>query len=263
MPPAASSRRLRGLVIPGLANAHSHAFHRALRSRTQRDRGSFWTWRKLMYDAAGQLTPERYRALATAVYAEMALAGITAVGEFHYLHHDVGGRRYADPNEMGKALIAAAADAGVRLTLLDTCYLRSGLDGAPLADGPQRRFGDGTATAWAERVDGLRTRRRITRAGNRRCRNTFRAGGATGRDDRGGRVGRHPSRTAARALVRADGRGRRVHRGAQLHPDRAAARQRSPRAPHHRGARHPPDRTGHRGHGPHGDRRLLLPDHRT
>ena len=156
VPPAASSRLLRGLVIPGLANAHSHAFHRALRSRTQRDRGSFWTWRKLMYQAAGQLTPERYRALATAVYAEMALAGITAVGEFHYLHHDVGGSRYEDPNEMGKALIAAASDAGVRLTLLDTCYLRSGLDGAPLAEGPQQRFGDGTATAWAERVDGLR-----------------------------------------------------------------------------------------------------------
>jgi formiminoglutamate deiminase len=153
----ASSRRLRGLVIPGMANAHSHAFHRALRSRTQRDRGSFWTWRKLMYQAAGQLTPDSYRALATAVYAEMALAGITAVGEFHYVHHDVGGRRYADPNEMGKALIAAASDAGVRLTLLDTCYLRSGLDGAPLAEGPQQRFGDGTATAWAERVDGLRS----------------------------------------------------------------------------------------------------------
>ncbi|MFY9917255.1 MAG: formimidoylglutamate deiminase, partial [Mycobacterium sp.] len=74
-----------------------------------------------------------------------------------YLHHDVGGRRYADPNEMGKALIAAASDAGIRLTLLDTCYLRAGLDGAPLAEGPQRRFGDGTATAWAERVDGLRS----------------------------------------------------------------------------------------------------------
>ncbi|WP_123026881.1 formimidoylglutamate deiminase [Mycolicibacterium stellerae] len=154
--PPVASRLLNGLVIPGLANAHSHAFHRALRSRTQRDRGSFWTWRKLMYQTAGQLTPERYRVLATAVYAEMALAGITAVGEFHYLHHDVGGRRYADPNEMGKALVAAASDAGVRLTLLDTCYLRSGLDGAPLAEGPQQRFGDGTATGWAERVDGLR-----------------------------------------------------------------------------------------------------------
>lgn len=148
---------LRGLVIPGMANAHSHAFHRALRSRTQRDRGSFWTWRKLMYQAAGQLTPDSYRALATAVYAEMALAGITAVGEFHYLHHDTGGRPYADPNEMGKALIAAASDAGVRITLLDTCYLRAGIDGAPLAEGPQQRFGDGTGAQWADRVDALRS----------------------------------------------------------------------------------------------------------
>ena len=153
---SASSRLLRGLVIPGMANAHSHAFHRALRGRTQRDRGSFWTWRKLMYSAAGQLTPDSYRALAAAVYAEMALAGITSVGEFHYLHHDTGGRRYADPNEMGRALIAAASDAGVRLTLLDTCYLSSGIDGAPLAEGPQQRFGDGSGAAWAERVDDLR-----------------------------------------------------------------------------------------------------------
>jgi formiminoglutamate deiminase len=153
---AASSQVLRGIVIPGMGNAHSHVFHRALRSRTQSDRGSFWTWRKLMYSVAGQLTPDTYHALAAAVYAEMALAGITAVGEFHYVHHDTGGRRYADPNEMGKALIAAAADAGVRITLLDTCYLRSGIDGAPLAEGPQQRFGDGTGASWAERADQLR-----------------------------------------------------------------------------------------------------------
>ncbi len=154
--PTASSDVLAGLVLPGLGNAHSHAFHRALRARTQRDRGSFWTWRKLMYDVAGRLTPERYRDLAAAVYAEMALAGITAVGEFHYLHHDTGGRPYADPNEMGKALIAGARDAGVRLTLLDTCYLSADIDGAPLADGPQQRFGDGSGAAWAQRVDQLR-----------------------------------------------------------------------------------------------------------
>ena len=130
--------------------------------------------------------------MATAVYAEMALAGITAVGEFHYLHHDVGGSRYEDPNEMGKALIAAASDAGVRLTLLDTCYLRSGLDGAPLAEGPQQRFGDGTATAWAERVDGVEKRCRIADAGDRRRRNTFRTGCPTVRNGGRGRVGRHP-----------------------------------------------------------------------
>jgi len=154
----ASARRLPGLVVPGLANAHSHAFHRALRSRTQRDRGSFWTWRDLMYRAAGRLDPDGYRRLSRAVYAEMAVAGITSVGEFHYLHHDVGGVPYADPNEMGRALIAGAADAGVRLTLLDTCYLSSGVDGAPLAEGPQQRFGDGSGDRWADRVEELHRR---------------------------------------------------------------------------------------------------------
>ncbi|BBZ27010.1 formimidoylglutamate deiminase [Mycolicibacterium madagascariense] len=155
VPAPASAQRLAGLVVPGLANAHSHAFHRALRSRTQRDRGSFWTWRDLMYRAAGRLDPDGYRRLATAVYAEMTCAGITSVGEFHYLHHDVGGTPYADPNEMGLALVEAADAAGVRLTLLDTCYLSSGVDGAPLAPGPQQRFGDGSGEAWAERVQAL------------------------------------------------------------------------------------------------------------
>ena len=151
----ASAQRLGGLVVPGLANAHSHAFHRALRSRTQRDRGSFWTWRDLMYRVAGRLDPDGYRTLATAVYAEMACAGITSVGEFHYLHHDADGVPYADPNEMGLALIAGAADAGVRLTLLDTCYLSSGVDGAPLVPGVQQRFGDGSGEHWADRVEAL------------------------------------------------------------------------------------------------------------
>jgi formiminoglutamate deiminase len=155
-PATGTPKRLYGLVIPGMANAHSHAFHRALRGRTQRDRGSFWTWRDLMYRVAERLDPDRYRALARAVYAEMALAGITSVGEFHYLHHDNGGRRYADPNAMGHALIEAAADAGPRLTLLDTCYLSSAPDGTPLQDGPQQRFGDGTGAGWADRVNALR-----------------------------------------------------------------------------------------------------------
>jgi formiminoglutamate deiminase len=155
--PQASSHRLAGIVLPGLANAHSHAFHRALRARTQKDHGSFWTWRDLMYRAAERLNPDRYRRLARAVYAEMALAGITAVGEFHYLHHDTGGARYSDPNAMGQALIDAAAGAGIRMTLLDTCYLSAAPDGTPLADGPQQRFGDGTGELWAQRVDALRT----------------------------------------------------------------------------------------------------------
>jgi formiminoglutamate deiminase len=149
------SHPLRGLVIPGLANAHSHAFHRALRGRTQRDRGSFWTWRDLMYRAAERLNPDRYRRLTRAVYAEMTLAGITSVGEFHYVHHEAGGAHYADPNAMGHAVIDGAADASIRLTLLDTCYLSSAPDGAPLS-GPQLRFGDGTGDRWAQRVEALR-----------------------------------------------------------------------------------------------------------
>ena len=83
----------------------------------------------------------------------MALAGITCVGEFHYLHHQRGGVPYADPNVMGQALIEAAAQAGVRLTLLDTCYVAGGFD-QPLA-GPQLRFGDGDAGQWAARADTL------------------------------------------------------------------------------------------------------------
>jgi formiminoglutamate deiminase len=146
-----AGERLPGLVLPGLANVHSHAFHRALRGRTHDQRGSFWTWRDLMYQVAARLDPEGYFALARAVYAEMALTGITAVGEFHYLHHTPGGTPYADPNAMGEALIAAAADAGVRITLLDTLYLSSSVDGAPLTD-VQRRFGDEDPEAWARRV---------------------------------------------------------------------------------------------------------------
>ncbi|HEX9039679.1 MAG TPA: formimidoylglutamate deiminase [Trebonia sp.] len=150
----AGAVRLPGLTLPGLANAHSHAFHRALRG-TPADGGTFWTWRERMYEVAERLDPERYFALARAVYAEMALAGVTCVGEFHYLHHDPAGRRYRDPNEFGRQLIRAAAAAGLRITLLDACYLAGGFapGGAPVPlSGAQLRYGDGTAAAWAERV---------------------------------------------------------------------------------------------------------------
>lgn len=147
----ADAVRLPGLTLPGLANAHSHAFHRALRGRTHGGRGDFWTWRDRMYEVAARLDPENYLALARAGYAEMALAGITCVGEFHYLHHGPDGTPYADPNAMGAALVEAAAHAGIRLTLLDACYLTAGVAGEPLA-GPQRRFGDGDAVRWAERA---------------------------------------------------------------------------------------------------------------
>ncbi len=146
--------QLRGLTLPGLANVHSHAFHRALRGRTQAEQGTFWTWRDQMYAVAGRLDPDTYLALARAAYAEMVLAGITCVGEFHYLHHGPGGTAYADPNAMGAALVQAAREAGLRLTLLDTCYLAGGI-GAPLT-GVQTRFGDGTSDAWAERAAAMR-----------------------------------------------------------------------------------------------------------
>jgi formiminoglutamate deiminase len=146
--------RLDGVVLPGFANAHSHAFHRALRGRTHAGRGTFWTWREQMYAVASRLDPDSYFDLARATYGEMALAGMTAVGEFHYVHHDRQGRRYADPNAMGIALIEAAREAGIRITLLDACYLSGGLDAAghrPL-EGVQQRFSDGSVEAWAERV---------------------------------------------------------------------------------------------------------------
>ncbi|MGW1029987.1 formimidoylglutamate deiminase [Streptomyces sp. NPDC002577] len=148
--PPPGAEILRGLTIPGLANAHSHAFHRALRGTVQVGSGTFWTWREVMYSVADRLTPETYHALARAVYAEMALAGVTVVGEFHYVHHAPGGTRYADPNAMGEALIAAASEAGIRITLLDTAYVSSGFGEPP--NQHQRRFSDGTAQAWAERT---------------------------------------------------------------------------------------------------------------
>ncbi|SOD70853.1 formiminoglutamate deiminase [Jatrophihabitans sp. GAS493] len=146
-----------GLALPGFANAHSHAFHRALRGRTHDGGGTFWTWRERMYQVAQRLNPDTYLALARATYAEMALAGITGVGEFHYLHHGPGGSRYDDPNAMGHALIQAARDAGIRLTLLDTCYLAGGLDGGGHTglNEVQQRFSDGTVERWEARVSQL------------------------------------------------------------------------------------------------------------
>jgi formiminoglutamate deiminase len=144
---------LPGLTLPGFANTHSHAFHRALRGRTQRERGTFWTWRRQMYAVAERLDPDSYLALATAVFREMLAAGMTSVGEFHYLHHQPDGTPYDDPHAMSRALVEAAREAGIRLTLLDTCYLSSGFGEEP--QGVQRRFSDGDVDRWRARVDAL------------------------------------------------------------------------------------------------------------
>jgi formiminoglutamate deiminase len=151
--PPPGAEHLAGLTLPGLANAHSHAFQRALRGRTQDGAGSFWTWREQMYVLAGTLDPDRYLALARATFGEMALAGVTTVGEFHYLHHAPGGGPYADPNVMGRAVITAAGQVGIRLTLIDACYLEGGIGKPP--EGAQRRFCDRDAEAWAVRVEAL------------------------------------------------------------------------------------------------------------
>ncbi|KAA1395501.1 formimidoylglutamate deiminase [Aeromicrobium ginsengisoli] len=146
-------------TVPAFANCHSHVFHRALRGRiTGAD--SFWTWRDQMYALAGVLDPDLLFDLARATYAEMHAAGIRSVGEFHYLHHRPDGRAYDDPNAMGEALIAAAREAGVRIALLDTCYLAAGFglstgSRSRAVEGVQQRFTDGDADAWAARVDDL------------------------------------------------------------------------------------------------------------
>ncbi|WP_120004877.1 formimidoylglutamate deiminase [Nesterenkonia muleiensis] len=144
--------------VPAPVNAHSHAFHRVLRGRTHHGGGDFWVWREQMYSAAAQLTPDAYQQLATAVYAEMVCAGYSAVGEFHYLHHQPDGTPYPD-HDMERALARAAKSVGIRLVLLDTLYLQGGLD----ASGEtielnllQRRFSDGDAQNWASRWESLR-----------------------------------------------------------------------------------------------------------
>ncbi len=149
---APAVQRLPGLTVPGLANAHSHAFHRALRGRTQRERGTFWTWREHMYDLAARLDPDSYHRLATAVYREMLATGITTVGEFHYLHHRPDGTPYSNPNAMRDALRAAGEDVGIRVVLLDTCYVSSWFGKPPV--GVQVRYSDGSAAAWAARAGG-------------------------------------------------------------------------------------------------------------
>ncbi|HEX2308736.1 MAG TPA: formimidoylglutamate deiminase [Jatrophihabitantaceae bacterium] len=151
VPAGRDAQRLAGLTLPGLVNTHSHVFHRAIRGLTETGAADFWRWRDLMYGVAGRLDPDSMFRLARATYAEMALAGITAVGEFHYLHHDAEGRPYREPNAMAEAVVGAAREVGLRLTLIDACYLQADVDGKPL-EGVQRRFGGGDWHGWADRA---------------------------------------------------------------------------------------------------------------
>ena len=133
---------LRGPVLPGVVDGHSHAFQRAIAGLTERaapGRDDFWSWRDRMYAAALRITPQQIETIAGFLYAELLAAGYTQVCEFHYLHNDHDGRPYADPLEMSLALVRAARRVGIGLTLLPTLYMRSGFGAAGLrAD--QRRF---------------------------------------------------------------------------------------------------------------------------
>lgn len=132
---------------PAFANCHSHAFHRALRGRPVGG-ADFWRWRDGMYAVADVLDPDLYFRLARATFAEMRLAGIGAVGEFHYLHHDSGGVPYSSPHAMADAVVAAAGEVGLKVCLLHTCYLRTGFgEAAPVP--AQRRFLHPDVDAWA------------------------------------------------------------------------------------------------------------------
>jgi formimidoylglutamate deiminase len=137
-----SSVAATGWTLPGIANLHSHAFQRAMAGMAERKthpEDSFWTWRETMYRMAARFDPELLQAVAAQLYAEMLEAGYTSVCEFHYLHHAPDGQPYADPAAMSRALIAAARDTGIRMTLLPALYMSGGFDGRELNE-RQRRF---------------------------------------------------------------------------------------------------------------------------
>lgn len=149
----------RRLLLPGLVNAHSHAFQRTIRGATHRrragDPSDFWSWREAMYGAAQAQGPEGLYRVTKACYSEMLAAGITCVGEFHYLHHQVDGTPYDDPNELSGQIIRAASEVGLRLVLLEVLYRRAGAGKDPLPE--QRRFCDRSVDAYLRRVDDLRS----------------------------------------------------------------------------------------------------------
>lgn len=156
-PEGAELVRLPGrALVPGLVSAHSHAFQRAIRGRTEHRahaRDDFWSWREAMYAAAERLSPEDLYAVSRMCFAEMALAGITAVGEFHYLHRDSAGRAYADPNELSLAVVRAARDVGLRIVLLRVAYARAGYE-QPV-NPRQRRFIEHSPDEYLRNLDAL------------------------------------------------------------------------------------------------------------
>jgi len=151
-----------GLVLPGMPNLHCHAFQRAMAGLAERSGPAgddFWSWREVMYRFLDRLDPEQIEAIAAELYLEMVKAGYTAVAEFHYLHNDPRGAAYANPAELSERIIAAAAHAGIRLTLLPVLYQTGNFGGVPPAPG-QRRFVQTTDgfVDLLERLEALRRR---------------------------------------------------------------------------------------------------------
>ncbi|HVF56174.1 MAG TPA: formimidoylglutamate deiminase [Pyrinomonadaceae bacterium] len=147
-------------LLPGLVNAHSHAFQRVIRGRTEyrsaaHARDSFWTWREMMYSAAARLAPEDIYDAARMAFLEMVLGGITAVGEFHYIHRTPEGEQYDDPNLLAKEVVRAARDAGLRIALLRVAYARSGFQVAP--NDRQKRFIEPDAQLFLRHVEDLQS----------------------------------------------------------------------------------------------------------
>src|SRR5689334_10760474 len=150
-------------LLPGLVNGHSHAFQRVIRGRTERRSqytgDSFWTWREQMYAAANRLTPEEIYSASRMAFLEMALAGITAVGEFHYLHHAPDGSPYSDPNLLEREVIRAARDVGIRIALLRVAYARAGYQREP---NPQQvRFIESSPDVYLKNLEQLLTAREL------------------------------------------------------------------------------------------------------
>jgi formimidoylglutamate deiminase len=151
------SRLKNRAIMPGLVNAHSHAFQRVIRGRTEyrlsQSKDSFWTWREMMYSAAARLAPEDLYDASRMAFLEMALSGITSVGEFHYLHHAPDGQPYDDPNLLAKEVVRAARDVGLRIALLRVAYARSGYETD--ANPQQRRFIESDPETYIGNVEKL------------------------------------------------------------------------------------------------------------
>ena len=152
-------RLRRRALLPGLVNAHSHAFQRVIRGRTEyrsaASRDSFWTWREMMYSAAARLTPEDIYDASRMAFLEMLAGGITAVGEFHYLQRTPEGTPYDDPNLLAKAVVRAARDTGLRIALLRVAYARSGHRLPPNAR--QSRFIESDVETFISHVERLKS----------------------------------------------------------------------------------------------------------